>query len=115
VWYRPTVTTTGTSSSGRAEKDGPFISKSKFLWGLQCHKLLWHADNAKHLIPEPDASQQATFDQGHEVGALAKRLFADGIEVGEDITDLDDTLRLTQEAIRSRKPLFEAAFSAEGG
>jgi hypothetical protein len=115
MWYRPTVTTTGTSSSGRAERDGPFLSKSKFLGGLQCHKLLWHAYNAKHLIPEPNASQQAIFDQGHEVGALAKRLFADGIEVGEGITDLDDTLRLTQEAIRLRKPLFEAAFSAEGG
>ncbi len=41
-----------------------YISKSKFLWGLQCPKLLWHAYNAKDLIPEPDASQQAIFDHG---------------------------------------------------
>jgi hypothetical protein len=59
----------------------PFISKSKYLWGFQCHKLLWHAYNAKDLIPEPDAAQQAVFDQGHEVGALAKQLGPDGIEV----------------------------------
>src|SRR5256885_13544201 len=36
-----------------------YISKSKYLSGLQCHKLLWHAYNAKHLIPEPDAQTQA--------------------------------------------------------
>ena len=24
----------------------------RFLWGLQCPKLLWHAYNAKDLIPE---------------------------------------------------------------
>jgi hypothetical protein len=53
----------------------PYISKSKFLWGLQCHKLLWHAYNAKHLIPGPDARQQTVFDQGHEVGGLSKELF----------------------------------------
>jgi hypothetical protein len=46
--------------------DQPFISKSKFLWGLQCPKLLWHAYNRKDLIPAPDAATQAIFDQGHE-------------------------------------------------
>jgi hypothetical protein len=73
---------------------GPFISKTKFLWGLQCPKLLWTAYNARHLIPEPDAAQQAVFDQGHEVGALAKQLYPDGIEVGEGVLDLEETLRL---------------------
>jgi len=92
-----------------------YISKSKFLWGLQCPKLLWTAYNAKHLIPEPDAAQQAIFDQGHEVGALVKQMFPDGVEVGDGVLDLDETIRLTQKAIKLRKPLFEAAFSAEGG
>jgi hypothetical protein len=94
---------------------GPFISKSKFLSGLQCHKLLWHAYNAKDLIPEPDAATQAIFDQGHEVGALAKQMFPDGVEVGDGVLDLDETIRLTREAIKLRRPMFEAAFSAEGG
>ena len=39
--------------------DHSFISKSKFLWGLQCPKLLWTAYNAKDRIPEPDAARQA--------------------------------------------------------
>jgi hypothetical protein len=89
----------------------PFISKSKFLCGLQCQKLLWHAYNAKNLIPEPDASQQAIFDQGHEVGALAKQLFPGGIEVGQGIVDIETVLKLSQSAIKQRRPLFEAAFA----
>lgn len=93
----------------------PYISKSKFLWGQQCHKLIWHAYNAKHLIPEPNAQTQAIFDQGHEVGSLAKKLYPDGIEVGQGVDDLDEVLRLTQQAVKARKPLFEAAFCYQGG
>ncbi len=70
------------------------ISNSKYLWGLQCPKLLWHAYNAKNLIPEPDAAQQAILDQGHEVGAPAKQPYPEGVEVGESVTDLDETLRV---------------------
>ena len=93
----------------------PFVSKSKFLWGLQCHKLLWFAYNQKDAIPKPDAAQQAIFDQGHEVGALAKQMFPIGVEVGAGVLDLDETIRLTRERLKLRKPLFEAAFSAGGG
>ena len=77
----------------------PSISKSKFLNGLQCHKLLWFYYNAKDEIPKPGAAQQAIFDQGHEVGALAKKMFPDGIEVGAGIIDLPETLRLTPDAV----------------
>ena len=55
------------------------------------------------------------FDQGHQVGSLAKKLFPEGIEVGQGITDLAETIRLTKEALKLRKPLFEVAFAAEGG
>jgi hypothetical protein len=102
---------TGFGGIGRT----PFISKSTFLSGLQCGKLIWYRYNAKDQIPAPDEAQQAIFDQGHEVGELAKSLFPDGIEIGEGITDLEETLRLTKEAVKLRKPLFEAAFAANGG
>jgi len=92
-----------------------FISKSKYLWGLQCPRLLWTAYNQKDLIPEPDAAQQAVFDQGHEVGQLAKQLYPDGIEIGEGVLDLEETVRLTDQAMNLRRPLFEAAFKAHGG
>ena len=96
-------------------KTAPYISKSKFISGLQCHKLLWYAYNRKDEIPEPDAATQAIFDQGHEVGALAKTLYPGGIEVGQGVLDLDETIRLTKKALKLRKPLFEAAFAASGG
>ncbi len=86
-----------------AQRSEAFVSKSKFLWGLQCHKLLWHAYNAKHLIPEPEPQQHAIFDQAHEVGQLAKLLHAGGIEVGLDIDDFDELLALTQEALSQRR------------
>ena len=91
------------------------ISKSKFLWGLQCPKLLWHAYNAKELIPEPATATQAIFEQGHAVGTLTKQMFPNGIEIGAGVRDLAETIRLTQPALKLRKPLFEAAFSAAGG
>ena len=79
--HEPNLTTTAPGGA-RA----PYLSKSKFLSGLQCHKLLWHAYNAKDKIPPPDAQTQAIFDQGHEVGSPAKKLFPKGIEVGQGVT-----------------------------
>ena len=93
----------------------PYVSKSKFLWGSQCRKLLWYAYNAKDQIPEPDAAQQAIFDQGKEVGALAKALYPGGIEISAGVTDFEQVLRQSLEAARARKPLFEAGFVHNGG
>jgi hypothetical protein len=42
-------------------------------------------------------------------------MFRGGVEVGDGVLDLEQTVRLTQKALNLRKPLFEAAFSAEGG
>src|SRR6266404_1981779 len=93
----------------------PYLSKSKFLWGRQCQKLLWYAYNAKDQIPEADAAAQAIFDQGHEVGALAKLLYPGGIEVSADATDFDQVLQNSLAALNARKPLFEAGFVYNGG
>ena len=92
--------------------NSPFLSKSKYLSGLQCHKLLWHYYNAKDEIPEVDATTQAIFDQGHIVGEYAKRLFPDGVEVGKDVKDFEQVLELSSKVTALRKPLFEAAFKS---
>jgi hypothetical protein len=98
-----------------ATPDRAYVSKSKFLQGSQCKKLLWHAYNEKDQIPEPDAAQQAIFDQGHEAVALAKLLFPGGVEVSEGVTDFEQVLQQSLEAVKSRKPLFEAGFIYIGG
>jgi hypothetical protein len=63
----------------------PGLSKSTFLMGRQCSKLLWFRYNAKDQIPAPDEGQQAVFDQGKEVGELAQQLFPGGIVVAPGI------------------------------
>lgn len=88
------------------------ISKTVYFQGLQCPKLLWHRFNQKEAIPAPDALTQTVFDQGHQLGNLAKRMFPDGIEVGAGTIDLDQTVALTREALELRRPLFEAAFAS---
>ena len=86
------------------------ISKTKYLNGLQCKKLLWHIYNAPDLIPEPDENTQAVFEQGHLVGDYAKKLFPSGIEVDHTRT-FEDGLTQTRELISKRVPIFEAALS----
>ena len=56
------------------------LSKSRYLNGLQCPRLLWIATNEPERIPEPDASTQHIFDQGHLVGELANKLYPGGRE-----------------------------------
>jgi len=104
-----------TALNTTASAERPYVSKSKFLWGSQCRKLLWVAYNDRNRIPEPDAATQAIFDQGHEVGALAKSLYPGGIEVSADGTDFERVLQKSLEAAKARKPLFEAAFTYNGG
>ena len=86
------------------------LSKSKYLNGLQCRRLLWVAVNDAARIPEVDEATQSVFDQGHYVGELAQTLFPGGLNVYS--SSISENLRETKAALASRKPLFEAGFSA---
>lgn len=93
----------------------PTISKSRYLEGLRCRRLLWARYHAKQRFPPIDAATQALFGQGHEVGRWAQRLFPDGIEVAEGIVRMEAVAQQTQQHLPSRRPLFEAAFIHDGG
>jgi len=82
------------------------LSKSRYLNGLQCPKLLWIASNDPGKIPEPDATTQHIFDQGHLVGELAKKLFSGGIDVPTE--DFLANITMTKDFLQQRRPLFEA-------
>ena len=84
------------------------LSKSKYLNGLQCLKYLWLIYNDPEKIPEFDDPTQRIFDQGHQVGELAKKLFPDGIDIPHD--DFRGNLMLTNQLLAQRKPLFEPGF-----
>ena len=92
----------------------PLISKSKYLEGLQCHKLIWFRYNAKDKIPPIDASTQAIFDQGHLVGNYAKKLFRGGVEIEAKPWEFAAIEKQSMDALTKRVPLFEAGFSHNG-
>jgi len=93
-------------------KQFQFLSKSKYIAGLQCLKLLWMYYHAEDEFPPTDSATQAVFNQGYLVNDLAHSLFPGGIEI-PGTTEYDKILRESQSLLSCRKPLFEAAFKYE--
>jgi hypothetical protein len=91
------------------KRSEPVLSKSKFLEGLQCPKLLWYEYNRKKDLPPIDAATQAIFDEGNRVGAYARKLFPDGIKIERDFDPRRQSLK-SLAALKLRQPLFEAGF-----
>ena len=87
-----------------------YLTKSLYLNGIQCPKLLWIKVHEKEKIPEPDETLQHIFDQGKLVGELAKTLFKGGVEIKADYWELAESDKKSREALKLRKPLFEAGF-----
>jgi len=84
--------------------------------GLQCHKLLWwmaHEPAAPEL--EIDESRQAVFDQGHRVGALARRYVPGGVLIDLPYHAYEPRLEATRRALAEGAPaVYEASFRADG-
>ena len=85
-------------------RPSPFLSKSKYLDGLKCPKLLWYEYNRKEDFPEVDAATQAIMDQGQVVGELAQTLFPGGIILQRDAGEAGEIFKPPSFAslIRSR-------------
>jgi len=86
------------------------LSKTKYLTGLQCLKLLWLQINDPKRLPQVDLATQFIFDQGHVVGELAKNLFPEGINTPTG--DFMGNIAATRELLNERRPLFEAGILA---
>ena len=87
------------------------LTKSRFVAGWQCHKLLWlrvHEADAPEL--QVDVVLQDRFDQGAEVGALAREHFPGGVLI--DLPHNDPRRPdATRQALDSDAPaVFEATF-----
>jgi predicted RecB family nuclease len=89
------------------------LSKSRFVAGSQCHRLLWwqvHEPLAVEL--QPDKVLQDRFDQGAQVGALARMRFPGGVLIQH--SDKDERVELTRQAMEAGAPaIFEASFVAD--
>lgn len=86
------------------------LSKSKYLGGIQCPRLLWTQVNRPASIPPVDPATQHVFDQGHLVGECARRLYPDGIQIRHD--DFMENIHETRRLLAERRPLFEAGILA---
>ena len=91
------------------------LSKSRYTAGAQCHKLLWwkvHEPNALEL--QPDKVLQDRFDQGAQVGALARGRFPGGVLIDLPHRAVTERVALTRELIDDGAPaIFEASFLAD--
>ena len=56
------------------------LSKSTFIRGLQCKKLLYLYKNHYNLKDKVSSQTQAMFNQGNKVGLLAQKLFPNGAD-----------------------------------
>ncbi|MFC1540551.1 DUF2779 domain-containing protein, partial [Candidatus Margulisiibacteriota bacterium] len=95
-------------------KKSLYLSKSKYVDGLQCPKLLWYRYNRKADIPSSSADDLERMQQGILVGELAQGLYPDGIKI-ERAKDPTETHKRSQEQLKERKPLFEAGFTCKSG
>ena len=93
----------------------PYLTKSRFMAGWQCHKRLWltvHEPGAEEL--RIDVATQDLFDQSREVEQYAHRQFPGGVLVGWQ-QSLGARLEKTRLALASDAPaIFEATFAADG-
>jgi hypothetical protein len=92
------------------------LSKSRFVAGVQCLKMLYLQVHEPELAAEPGEATEAILNQGTEVGAVARRGFPGGVTVEADYSEIDSALERTRQLIADvRIPaIFEAAFRHRG-
>ena len=91
------------------------LSKSRFVAGLQCHKLLWwrvHEPEAPAL--QPDRILEDLFSQGRHVGRVATDEFPSGRLIDLPYHEYEAKVSSTQEVLASGATVvFEASFRAD--
>jgi predicted RecB family nuclease len=93
-------------------KQAKLLSKSRLKEGIQCPKALFFSLHQPEFREEVSAATQAQFDEGNEVGELARKHFGKGVLVETDHWEIDKALEITQAQIKAgEKTIFEASFS----
>jgi len=85
------------------------LTKSTYMKGEQCQRLLWLADKKK--LPEVSLADQHRFDQGHEFEKYVYLLFPDAVDLSEFRGK--ENIEKTQEAVKKKKTIFEAGIQFE--
>ena len=92
-----------------------YLSKSRYILGLQCPKALWLTTYQPELKDEVSAFQESVFQSGTDVGLLARDLFPGGVEIPYDgLTHTEQLTRTRQALADGVTSIYEAAFSHDG-
>lgn len=90
------------------------LSKSRFIKGMQCQKLLWLLTHKKDAISPPSKEQEQIFSIGNEVGELACELFPNGARI-HFCDGISHNAKRTKELLDSgTSVIYEATFIYEG-
>ncbi len=92
------------------------LSKSKLLAFRQCPKRLWLEVHHPELRQD-SAATQASFQMGHAVGEVARRLYDEsgqGVLINAQREGFDAALARSKELLKGDRPIFEAGFRAAG-
>lgn len=82
--------------------------------GVQCEKNLWLSIHKPELEAPVDPATQMQFDEGNEVGDLARRLEKTGVLIDVPYYDFAGAVKKTAEAIQAGESvIFEASFQFE--
>jgi len=83
--------------------------------GYRCHKEIYLSIHSPELESPITPDQQAVFDQGNEVGEMARKYFPGGVLVDFKPWDFFGSLKKTRELLASQTPvIYEAAFEYQG-
>jgi CRISPR/Cas system-associated exonuclease Cas4 (RecB family) len=80
------------------------LSKSKYMKGLQCDRLLWFDSRKK--LPEYSEADKMKFEEGHDFEEYAHKLFPKGVNLTDK--DFGNNLKKTKKAIENKQTCFEA-------
>lgn len=93
----------------------PLLSKTTYMYGMQCHKRFYLNRFHKNLANPEDEAAQAIFQAGTDVGVLAQDLFPGGVNAqGDEEWHSEKTVQKTAALLNTHDIIYEAAFMFNG-
>ncbi|MFY8021509.1 MAG: DUF2779 domain-containing protein [Bacteroidia bacterium] len=91
------------------------LSKSTYLYGCQCPKRLYYHKFKSELRNPLDEGQEFIYQQGTDIGVLARDLFPDGIDLSpENAFSYPQAAVKTEKVLDTYYVLYEPTFIANG-
>lgn len=90
------------------------LSKSRYVAGLQCEKLLWWRVHDP-IEDDIDPSKRSLFERGRLVGDAARRFLPGGVLIDLPPSQFAERVKATETAMAAgARLIYEACFSADG-